>query len=607
MKNKQINRLDEQTAIQIAASEVIDRPASVVRELLENSIDSGATDIQIHLTQGGKELIKIIDNGCGIEKDQLEIALERHATSKLADLDDLETLASLGFRGEALASIASVAPVKIISKPDYQEEAWSIQSKGNQDTSLKLVSNTNGTTIEVNDLFCYTPARRKFLKSERSEFIRIDEVIKKISIANLAFNLSVFHQGKCVRQIEAAESLKDAKLRLCQLINSELNEYLHFVNQQYDFGEISAWVAHPRFSRSQPDMQYMVLNNRVIKDGGLGNAIKRSFSDHMMVGRCPVIIVYMNINPSIIDFNVHPTKEQVKFQDAQMIQKALYKLIRNGLNELLTPSHETQSHGFKATEHFKQDLSSVTATQNDIPYVKPMVVDNVEPSLVVNKEEPNHSSFKNETLPLNSAPVNSSIVDTETMKVPPLGYAFKHLFGKYILSENEGKLILVDAHAAHERILYEQLKSEYSDQGIASQKLVLPIELAINIEEQDSLNRLLPVLEQFGFAYRIEASKAVFTSFPKLMNIKNGSTFIRDLIADYQNDDSRSIDEQVNAILASIACHASVRANRSLSISEMNALLRQMEQTSSASVCNHGRPTWLKLKEADMDQLFHRD
>ncbi|MDG2348253.1 MAG: DNA mismatch repair endonuclease MutL [Gammaproteobacteria bacterium] len=614
MTNKPINRLDETIAIQIAASEVIDRPASVIRELLENSVDSGAQDIEIHLNKGGKEFIKIIDNGSGIEKNQLPIALERHATSKLITLEDLESLDSLGFRGEALASIASVAPVKIVSKPVYQEHAYSLES--NVNALPKLTSANDGTTIEVRDLFCFTPARRKFLKSDRSEFIRIDEVIKKIALANLSFNIKVFHQGKLVRQIDRVKDLSNAKTRLAQLINSELYDHLSFHQAQVSFGTLSAWIAHPRFSRSQPDMQYIILNNRVIKDGALSNAIKRSFADHMMIGRSAVVILYLQLDPSTIDFNVHPTKEQVKFQDVQIIQKSIIKVIKNGLDSILTPTQETSSHNlnhladFNLNKHSANKQPSLAYTDTFVHHKEPISSSFVESQIDINQPKQLYSPSTHVPQDPNTLNVNQTTVlnnEIHSIQIPTLGFAFKHLFGKYILSHSENELILVDAHAAHERIIYETLKSQYSDQGVSSQQLILPITLSINQEEQNVLQNLQPVLEQFGFKYQLTSNKASFTSFPKLMRINNGDQFVRDLLADYIQDDTQTVEGKVNAILASIACHSSIRANRDLSVPEMNALLRQMEQTSSASVCNHGRPTWLKLNEEAIDKLFHRD
>ena len=614
MKNKPIHRLDPQTAIQIAASEVIDRPASVIRELLENSIDSGAQSIEIHLNKGGKELIKIMDDGCGIEQNQLPIALERHATSKLESLDDLETLMSLGFRGEALASIASVAPVKITSKPSYQDQAYFIESSS-QEIEPVMTSGVDGTTIEVRELFSYTPARRKFLKSDRSEFIRIDEVIKKIAIANLNFNLKVFHQSKLVRQIDAVDKLSQAKHRLSHLINRELEDFLTFHSEKIDFGELNAWIAHPRFSRAYPDMQYIILNKRVIKDAALSNAIKRAFSDHMMVGRHPVIILYLTIDPSMIDFNVHPTKEQVKFQDVTLVQKSIVKAIKQVLDTILKPNYETVSHSMPLNRSFQETkLGMASVKPKELIFNTPMNEPNTplsyseQPFQMQPKDEcitnaTNASVYRQNNKEEEMTPVQTC----DDMRIPPLGLAFKHIFGKYILSQSDQDLILVDAHAAHERILYESLKNDYDDQGIASQKLMLPITFNINHKEYDILKQFKIVFDQFGFDYELEHESVQFIAMPKLMSINNAEQSLKDIIIHFVHDHAASIENKVNAILSTIACHASVRANRQLSLQEMNDLLRQMENNSSASVCNHGRPTWLKLKEKELDKLFHRE
>lgn len=607
MKNKPINRLDEFTAIQIAASEVIDRPASVVRELLENAIDAGASDIELHLLHGGKERILITDNGSGIEKDQLAVALERHATSKLITLDDLETLASLGFRGEALASIASVAPITITSKPAYQDAAWQITANGQAPLDLKPASANNGTAIEVKDLFCFTPARRKFLKSERSEYIRIDETVKKIALANLNFNITLYHQKKLTKQVKAAASLKEAKQRIADLIQPDVVDQLSFHEYDFDFGQVQAWIAHPSYSRSQADMQYIILNHRVIKDAAIAHAIKRAFSDVMMVGRHPVVCLYLNIDPSVIDFNVHPTKEQVKFQDAVVIHKAITKSLRQALNKLLTPHSmpeaSIEAHSLANTmPRFEQNAFDAPMDH------KSTHVTNMPPSVEA-KPFTSTGTFdiKREVVVENvQAVVNKPLHEINNDSSMVFGFALKQLFGKYILSESQHDLYLIDAHAAHERILYERLKNQYEASGVESQNLMVPLSLNISIEEHDFLDRLGVVLDQFGFSYTLTETVMQVTALPRIVPLAEAQLFIKDFIANHRLDDGRHINEAVNSMLSSIACHQSVRANRSLSIAEMNALLRQMEQTPSANVCNHGRPTWLKVDEKTLDRLFHR-
>ena len=431
-------------------------------------------------------------------------------------------------------------------------------------------------------------------------------------MANLDFDLKVFHQDKLVRHIDKVIGIKDAKSRLTQLVNSELYDYLSLHEADFPFGKLSAWIAHPRFSRSQPDMQYIILNNRVIKDGALSNAIKRAFADHMMIGRSPVVFLYMQLDPGMIDFNVHPTKEQVKFQDVQVVQKSIIKLIKQGLDLVLTPKKDTITHNINKIDDFNLN-QPLNISQNALRYdgyinqqqTMERVSDVNGASEIVQVPSINQSpseAFKRQE---NVQTLNTD--HTVVMDVPPLGMAFQHVFGKYILSQASNELILVDAHAAHERILYESLKSEYASQGVASQQLILPIKILIKAIEVDVLIKLQPVLAQFGIEYSLNDSTASFTSLPKLMKLTDGETFIKDLLSNYLQDDTQTIEEQVNAILASIACHSSIRANRTLSVTEMNALLRKMEQTSSASVCNHGRPTWMKLNEAALDKLFHRD
>lgn len=605
MKNKPINRLDEFTAIQIAASEVIDRPASVVRELLENAIDAGASNIELHLLHGGKERILITDNGAGIEKDQLAVALERHATSKLISLDDLETLSSLGFRGEALASIASVAPITITSKPAYQDAAWQITANGQAPLDLKPASANDGTSIEVKDLFCFTPARRKFLKSERSEYLRIDETVKKIALANLGFNLTVFHQQKTTKQIQSAPSLAAAQQRIADLIQPDVVDQLSFHENEFDFGQVQAWIAHPSYSRSQADMQYIILNNRVIKDAAIAHAIKRAFSDVMMVGRHPVVCLYLTIDPSVVDFNVHPTKEQVKFQDAVVIHKAITKSLRQALNTLLTPN--TMPQATVAAHGISQVMPAFgqSTLKPEMEAVKPVMSEFKPQVMQANRMDADtviHSVANAVTPDDRPTPMQEAVTDASMV----FGIAIKQLFGKYILSEANHDLYLIDAHAAHERVLYEQLKTQYEANGVESQTLMVPLNITINPQEHDFLDRLGVVLDQFGFGYTLTETVMQVTALPRMVPLAEAQYFIKDFIGEHQQDDGRHINEAVHGMLSSIACHRSVRANRSLSIAEMNALLRQMEQTPSANVCNHGRPTWLKVDEKTLDRLFHR-
>ena len=333
----EIKKLDQLTAMQIAAGEVIDRPSAVIRELVENAIDAGATVIEVDVAKGGIESISVKDNGCGIAKDQLPLSIERHATSKISQIGDLDSLNSLGFRGEALASMASVARLAIITKPASQSEAWQLTTDGLNPLKIQPIAGVDGTTITVKDLFYLTPARRKFLKTERSEYIKIDDTIRKIALANPNCTIYLKHNGRKTREIPGSDNIANAKERISAILGNDFVEQLSFMDERCDLGQIKAWLAHPRYSRAQTDYQYVILNNRVIRDGGLSNAIKRAYQDIMMPGRHPAAVIYLEIDPKEVDFNVHPTKEQVKFRDIRQLSSFVVASMKRHLRDSLMP------------------------------------------------------------------------------------------------------------------------------------------------------------------------------------------------------------------------------------------------------------------------------
>ena len=611
-----IQKLETLTALQIAAGEVIDRPAAVVREILENSIDAGASQIKIELFNGGVQKIILTDNGCGIAKEDLELSVERHATSKIQKITDLNDLTTLGFRGEALASIAAVARLCITSKPIEQEVAWQIKTDGLNRHQSSPSSGLEGTRIEVEDLFYLTPARRKFLKKANTEYTKVDAIIKKISLANLSFNLVFSNDNKIVRKIPLATSLKDAKDRIAAILGHDFSDHLYFGESELpEIRKIQAWIAHPKFSRARSDLQFIVLNNRVIKDPAISNAIKRAFEDVMMIGRYPALVLYLTIDPSIIDFNVHPTKEQVKFQDPQLITRAIVKFLKQHIQEILSIKSSIHESLMQETPSMDfQNIQSMSPTKVSRPQ------ENISYNQLSPKpEESTHdmlgntyqaTSYKSPFVELSSPKpplpqVSNNLDDSQNSF--SLGVAIYHLSNRYILSETKDGLIVVDAHAAHERIVYERMKLEYNDQGVACQNLILPITIQLDDIQIKHCLEYQIIFEQFGFSFTLDQSILSITGIPKVLGEINSEELFIDVLTEViQDSESHLINQKVDKILATLACHRSVRSMRELSIQEMNELLRQIESTDLANVCNHGRPTWIKMDLKQIDHLFHR-
>lgn len=602
-----IHKLEQLTALQIAAGEVIDRPAAVIRELLENAIDAGSDQVKIELFDGGLRKMIITDNGHGISKDDLPLSVERHATSKIEHIQDLNGLSTLGFRGEALASIASVAKLTIISKPKEQELAWQLKTDGLDRQICEPTAGVEGTQMVVEDLFYLTPARRKFLKKHTTEYVKVDEVLKKIALANMGFELTFKHQNKIVRQIPRAMEIKSAKSRIESLMGPDFILNATFLEHSSQMGSIQAWIAHPKYSRARSDMQFIILNQRVIKDPAIANAIKRAFQDVMMVGRYPALVLYLNIDPSVVDFNVHPTKEQVKFQDIKQITQWIVSVLKSHIMDMLSPGKQVEVPSYVSYTHHEMPVLE-TATVQSAP----------QPMLEPQTPQTNRFEFKIPQQPVEAMSINSTPTVSPTqsptheqINLTPntiLGEALHHLGKRYILAESSDGLIVIDAHAAHERILYEQMKEEYHQQGVQVQKLLVPIILSLDDSQCAVIEQFLPVIEQFGFEMKKENGAYQLSGYPKLLYSRDAKELFIDVLSDLiVSQESHKIQTQVENILATIACHRSVRTNRLLSKTEMNHLLRLIEKTNLANVCNHGRPTWIKLSTQHIDNLFHRD
>ncbi|MCK5829518.1 MAG: DNA mismatch repair endonuclease MutL [Methylococcales bacterium] len=603
-----IQSLPTQLVNQIAAGEVVERPSSIVKELVENCFDAGATQITIDVEQGGIRIIKIRDNGCGIFKDDLPLALSRHATSKIASLQDLEHVSSMGFRGEALPSISSVARLTLISRTNDADCAWKVSADGSEkDFDPQPDPHPAGTTIDVRDLFYNTPARRKFLKTEKTEFSHIESLIKKMALSRFDIGFTLNHNQREIINLKPAELEYDQEKRIASICGSAFIENSVKIDFEASGLQLRGWVGLPTFSRSQQDMQFFYVNGRLIKDRLVTHAVKQAYQDVLFHGRHPVFVLYLTLDPALVDVNAHPAKLEVRFREGRLVHDFLYRALHRSLADL-RPGN--QQNSVVKIEEF----TPIQPTEPDSPLpIKNRSFSStpspIQSSLSMNVAEdikayaslyPKHESITNDD-------ANQSILNA-TEGTYPLGYAIAHLHSVFILSETETGIILVDAHAAHERVNYERLKKQYYEGNVPSQPLLLPLKIQVSSVEAELAEQEHPFFEALGFELnRSGPETIVLRSTPALLGRENMDTLIKDILADIVTHGmSQRVLEKSNEILATMACHGSVRAKRKLTIDEMNALLRDMEQTERIGQCNHGRPTWVEFSTADLDKFFLR-
>lgn len=640
----QIKILDQHIANQIAAGEVVSRPSSVVKELLENSLDAGATQINIEILQGGIKLIKVRDNGCGIAKEDMALALCRHATSKIRTLDDLDRIATLGFRGEALASISSVARLSLISRNANATAGWKIVAEGNlPEAHLAPAPHPQGTTVEVADLFFNTPARRKFLRTEQTEFNHIAEVVRRIALSRFDVAFYLRHNNKEVLALNVATSLPEKEARVAAIFGDEFLQHAFAITTAASGLRLSGWISEPTFSRSQSDMQFFYINGRIIRDKFLGHAIKQAYHDVMYHDRQPLLILYLEIDPELVDVNVHPTKNEVRFRESRLVHdfivRSLREVLASGRGGVLQPAFASLGAEPVTTEMLanntlvhvhSQSISSCDNMQTNVnsdtnavinerqgkfatmsqyerqrlsqgyvkPFAKPI---NIEAPAAVYADMLQFANIEQEQLALDN-------VVTEVPLQQPLGVALGQILGAFILAANHKGLVIVDMHAAHERINYEKLKQGFFTNNILQQTLLLPVNLNLTTPEINFATEHLEVMLRFGFELKITGpnSLAIY-SVPVLLQDGAINQMVTDLIADLMVAGVTSNWEALaNSVLVRLACHKSVRVNRILSLTEMNALLREMEQTERVDQCGHGRPTWVQLTQSDLDKLFLR-
>jgi DNA mismatch repair protein MutL len=596
---KKIQKLPDNLINQIAAGEVIERPASVIKELVENSIDATASSITIDIEKGGIQRILIRDNGTGIEKDQLATALTRHATSKIQSMDDLQNIHSLGFRGEALPSIASVSRLSITSNTDQSNQGWALHFEGgNSDQQPKPAAQTKGTSVEINDIFYNTPARRKFLRTEKTEYMHSELVVRRLALSNFHTSITLRHNQKTIYSLPAAQNIGDKVSRLEKLVGKAFIEHAIYVERTIDDMKLYGWIAAPTFSRSQADLQYQYVNDRHIRDKTISHAVKLAFQDVLYHGRHPAYVLFLEVDPSSVDVNAHPAKHEVRFHDTRAIHNFVRQTIKQAVSEIRSSSIDTRDLN-KLSGNSSADTLTV---QSYIPTSSSAPGANYQfqalySSAVAEPQANYQSSLDGKTIP-----------HAEHNDIPLLGYAVAQLHGIYILSQNKDGLVLVDMHAAHERVVYEQLKDSQQNDNLTRQQLLVPLQIAVTESEASLVDNQHTLFDSFGFDInRLGDTSIVVRTIPSILSTVDIPELIRDVIADIQKHSaSTRVEELRNETLSSIACHGSIRANRSMTIHEMNALLRSMEDTERSNQCNHGRPTWIQLSISDLDKLFLR-
>ena len=615
---KRIEVLSPRLANQIAAGEVVERPANVVKELLENSVDAGATRIEVDVEQGGVKLIRIRDNGFGIEKEDLPLSLSRHATSKIKNLDDLESVQSLGFRGEALASISSVSRLVLSSHEKDSDQAWQVTAEGrDMAADVKPCAHPVGTTVEMRDLFFNTPARRKFLRTEKTEFNHLEEVIKRMALSRFDVGFQLRHNQKVIHSLRPCSSEFDQEKRIASLLSAQFMKEAVHIDMEAAGLKLWGWVGLPTYNRSQADMQYFFVNGRIVRDKLVAHAIRQAYQDVLYHGRHSVFVLYLELDPALVDVNVHPTKHEVRFRDGRLVHDFLFRTLHKVLGQVRPEvQNEEQAVDLRAQQSVTGIQAGEFSGQNNMALAQ-----NSTPSAWSQNAAPSQNNISAGQVKEQMAtygqmhePALGNVVQSAAMPndpnqvVPPLGYAVAQLHGIYILSQNEHGMVIVDMHAAHERITYERLKTAYDEQGISSQPLLVPETIHVSQQQADIAEQYREDLGKLGFnLQRLGPESLVIREMPILLRNANSEALVVKLLEDFRlSGSSRHMVEFRNEVLSSMACHGSVRANRQLTLPEMNGLLRDMEITERSGQCNHGRPTWTQLSMNELDKLFMR-
>jgi DNA mismatch repair protein MutL len=604
-----IQILNDELINQIAAGEVIERPASVVKELVENSLDAGASRIDVELERGGCGLIRVRDDGIGVEPKEIGLALARHATSKIASLDDLERVATLGFRGEALPSIASVARLSLTSRSNAAEHAWSVEARDGALGAPAPASHPPGTSVEVRDLFFNVPARRKFLRAESTEYQHVLRMLERLALSRFEVGFSLAHNGKSVWVLPPARTEAERLARVAKLCGEEFAAHVIELRHESERLRLVGWIALPTFSRSQSDLQFAFLNGRFVRDKLIASAARLAYQDVLFGGRFCAYVLYLDVDPTQVDVNAHPQKLEVRFRESRSVHDFMFRTLERALAETRPTAASPGSaslDGLRLGERVGVGGSAGGFAQGHFAL----------------PERPTGAALEGYWQLLSGGAARSGDpggADVRTQAVreeergadgeagPPLGFAVAQLHGVYILSQTAEGLVLVDMHAAHERVMYERMKRLLSGET-AQQQLLMPDIIKVTAAQAEAAEAHAAEFAALGFALtRLGPDQLALRGVPSLLASDDPVGVVRDVLADLaETGHSRRVEESINRRLGTMACHAAVRAQRTLSIAEMNALLREMERTDRADQCNHGRPTWVRLSLGDLDRLFMR-
>jgi DNA mismatch repair protein MutL len=585
---------------QIAAGEVVERPASALKELLENALDAGARDVRVELLDGGMRLVRVADDGCGIARDDLPLALARHATSKIASLDDLERVASLGFRGEALASIAAVARVSLCSRRPHDAHAWRIEAQGGTVSDVSPASQAPGTTLEIADLYFNTPARRKFLKSEATEYAHCEEVFRRIALVRPDVGFSLAHNGRTRWHMPAQPP--HARMRL--LLGEEFAAAAIVLDETAAGVRLHGLLAPPTYSRASRDTQYCYVNGRFVRDKLLAHALRQAYQDVLHHDRQPAYAVGLVVDPAAVDVNVHPSKIEVRFRDSRAIHQFVLHAAQRVLSQPLTSAGKPRFDAAGEANGLSPAAASAPAYAPARSYAAQSHAAH-QPSLGLGNPQPVASY---QALFAAARPGGDAEAPAPAAEVPPLGFAVGQLAGVYILAQNSAGLVVVDMHAAHERIVYERLKRALDEAAVPVQPLLMPVTFAADPIDVATVEDHGSALHAIGFDINAMGPAAVAVrAVPALLQDADAKRLAQDVLREMREFGAeRVLAERRNELLATMACHAAVRANRALTIAEMNALLREMEATERADQCNHGRPTWFQVPLSELDARFMR-
>ncbi|MBS0193232.1 MAG: DNA mismatch repair endonuclease MutL [Proteobacteria bacterium] len=599
---------------QIAAGEVVERPASVVKELVENALDAGATRIDVELEEGGIRLIRVRDDGAGMDADDLTLAVSRHATSKIASLEDLEGVLTMGFRGEALPSIAAVSRFALTSRDEASAHGARLQVDGGKPAPIAPHPHARGSTLEVRDLFYNVPARRRFLKAERTELGHIEEWLRALALVRPQVELRISHNGRVLKHYRPPRKDDPASARIAEALGADFANACLALDHAAAGLRLHGWIGLPTTARSSTDQQYFFVNGRAVRDRSVAHAVRQAYADVLFHGRHPAFVLFLELDPRRVDVNVHPAKHEVRFRDGRLVHDFVYRTLHEALASTRAGAVVSPPQGVPTPA---MDTTFAPAAGGDAAarghFVWPAMRQSGL-SLSVNERAAAYAGGFGSAVAASVASLARNEAPSplpppgEEGQAPPLGYALAQLHGVFILAQNAQGLILVDMHAAHERITYERLKSAQDGVGIRTQPLLVPPTLALSEREADAAEEHAQALAELGFEVGRSGPQALtLRGVPALLADADPRPLLLDVLTDLrEHGGSRKVDEHRNELLSTMACHGSVRANRRLTIPEMNALLRDMEATERSAQCNHGRPTWVQLGMAELDRLFLR-